>query len=157
MGFMDKLKEAGKGALKGAVIMAARPYANVFDGKHKNCKISLNTTNDKLMFIKVSEIEEECVIKENVKTFTVISDDDNESFYAIKIDYINGESTYAHPIVNKRQGNALPSASERLAAQYADMSLLVEALARGAMELSDETKNWVNKIMRFASKPHIFK
>lgn len=157
MGFLDKMKDVGKGALKSALIMAARPYANVYDGKHKHCKISLNTTNEKLMFIKVSTIEEECEIKENIKTFSVVSDDDRESFYAIHIKYNNGESSYAHPIVDKQRGSALPSAEERLAAQYSDMSVFIEALAKGVAELSDETKLWVNKIMRFANKPDIFK
>ena len=42
MGFLDKLKDAGKGALKGALTMAATSYGTTTGGKHKLCKTLLS-------------------------------------------------------------------------------------------------------------------
>ena len=156
MGFLDKLKNAGKGALKGALIMSARSYANVTRGKHKLCKISLNTTHDKLMFIKVSAIEEECVIKDSIRTFSVAEHNSNESSFSLRLFYNDGETSDALIMIDKQKGNALPTAEERVKAQYSDMSDFIEALAKNVPELDDEMKNFTNKIMRYAGKPDIF-
>ena len=156
MGFLDKMKDLGKGALKGALIMAARPSANVTRGKHKLCKISLNTTHDKLMFIKVSTIEEECVIKDSIKTFSVTPINDKETSFTLNLFYNDGETSDALIMIDENKGSALPTAEERVAAQYSDMADFIKALAKNVPELDDGMKEFSNKIMRYAGKPDIF-
>ncbi|MBR7133675.1 MAG: hypothetical protein IKD04_09115 [Clostridia bacterium] len=156
MGFLDKMKDVGKGALKGALIMSARSYANVTRGKHKLCKISLNTTHDKLMFIKVSTIEEECVIKDSIRTFSITPINDKETSFTLKLFYKDGETSDALIMINENKGSALSTASERVAAQYSDMADFIEALAKNVSELDESMKEFSNKIMRYAGKQNIF-
>ena len=156
MGFLDKMKDVGKSALKSTLIMAAESYATVTRGKHKLCKISLNTTHDKLMFIKVFAIEEECTIKDSIKTFSVSPTNDKETSFTLKLFYNDGETSDALIMIDEKRGNALPTAQERVAAQYADMSVLIEALAKNVFELDDNMKDYCNRIMRYAGKSDIF-
>lgn len=156
MGFLDKLKDAGKGALKSTLIMAAKNYATVTHGKHNLCKISLNTTHDKLMFIKVSVIEEECIIKDSIRTFSISQINNKESSFSLKLFYNDGETSDALIMIDENRGSALPTAEERVAAQYSDLSEFIEALAKNVPELDDSMKDWTNKIMRYAGKPDIF-
>ncbi len=156
MGFMDKLKDAGKGALKGTLIMSARSYATVTSGKHKLCKISLNTTHDKLMFIKVSTIEEECVIKDSIRTFSIAPTNNKEESFSLRLFFNDGETSDALIMIDKKMGNALPTAEERIAAQYKDLSEFIKALAKNVPELDDSMKDFTNKIMRYTKNPDIF-
>ena len=153
MGFMDKLKDVGKGALKGTLAMASTSYGSVVSGKHKLCKIGMNSTYDTLVFIKVAAIEEECVIKDTIKTFTVHSDDNARSYHTIDLEFNNGETCEVLIAVDTNKGSALPTAEQRIAAHYKEGALLVRALAQNVPEMSDDTKQWVNKIMRFANQP----
>lgn len=147
---MDKLKGAGATALKGVAAMVATSYGMVNGGKHKLCKISMNSKYDTLIFIKVASIAEQCVIKDTIKTFTVISDDISASYHCIRIEFNDGETSDIHIAVDKNQGSALPSAEQRIAAQYRKAGQFIAGLAKNVPEISAETKSWVNKIMRFA-------
>ena len=152
MGFMDKLKSAGASALKGVGAMAATSYGIVIDGKHKLCKISMNTDYNMLVFIKLTSIEEQCVIKDTVKTFTVVSDSNAESYHVIRIHFNDGETCDFHIEVDEKQGSGLATAEQRLAAHYEKAALFLIGLTKNVPEISDETKAFVNKIMRFARK-----
>lgn len=156
MGFFDKIKDAGKGALKGALIMAAKSYATSTDGKHKLCKVSMNSAYDKITFVKGASIEAEYVIKDSIKTFYVSSEDDLKNYHVIELVFNDGEKTKLLLSVDTKQGSALPSAEDRLAAHYDVPSYLVEALAKHVPEIDNETKKWVNKIMRYAKKDEVF-
>lgn len=155
MGFMDKLKDAGKSALKGALVAAATPYGTVTKGKHKLCKVCMNSTYDKLIFVKVATIEAEYVIKDDIITFIPAYEDDSNFHHTIDILFKDGESCHVILNVDKNQGSALESAGARLAAHYKEAALLVEALAKHVPQLSDDTRNWANKIMRYAGKKEI--
>ncbi len=156
MGFLDKLKDAGKGALKGALTMAATSYGTTTGGKHKLCKISMNSTFDKLVFVKLATIEAEYVIKDSFKTFYVTSEDDIEGIYHIKLVYTDDETTDVMLTANKDIGSALPSAADRIAAQYENIEKFVSGMARHIPELSEDTKLWVNKIRRFCKLQNMF-
>ena len=158
MGFMDKLKDAGKGALKGVLTMAATSYGMVISGKHKLCKVCMNSTYDKLTFVKVAVVDAEYSIKDNIKTFypNLASEDDMNGFHTIDIIFNNDEKSTIHIKVDQKQGSALPSAQQRIAAQYKIAADLVGALAKHTPEISEETKDWVNKIMRFAAQKEMF-
>ena len=155
MGFMDKLKDAGKSALKGALIAAAHSYGTVTDGKYKLCKVSMNSAFDKLTFIKVAAIEAEHVIKEDITTFYLDSENDSSGQHYIKIEFNDGETSKILLNVEKDQGSALPTAGQRIAAQYSKVADLVAGLAKNVPQLSEETRNWANKIMRYAGKKEI--
>ena len=156
MGFMDKLKDAGKPALKGTMAAAATPYGLVISGKHKLCKIGMNSHYDTLIFIKVAAIEEQCVIKERVKTFVLNSEDITAGQHYIDLIFQDGEKSTVQLTVDQHIGSALPTAEQRLAAQYENSAKFVKGLAENVSEISENTKQWVNQIMRFANKPEIF-
>lgn len=156
MGFFDKVKEAGKGALKGALVMAATPYGTVSAGKHQLCKVCMNSTYDKLTFVKVAAIEAEYVIKDDIKTFWLYMEDDVKFHHQIKVEFNSGETCVILLSVDQNQGSGLSSAAARLAAHYKTAALLVEGLAKNVPELSDETKQWVNKILRYSGKGNLF-
>lgn len=158
MGFFDKLKDAGKGALKGALLMAATSYGTVISGKHALCKICMNSSYDKLTFIKVAVVDAEYSIKEDIKTFypDLATEDDLNGFHTINIVFNNDEKSTVRIAVDKNQGTALPSAEQRIAAQYKSAADFVCGLAKHTPEISDETKVWVNKIMRFAARKEMF-
>ena len=156
MGFMDKLKGIGKNALKATMVMAATSYGTVTRGKHKLCKISLNGAHGKLMFIKVSSIEEECVIKDSIKTFSASALNGKETSFTLTLFYNDGETSDVMIMINENVGSALPTAEQRVAAQYKEISDFIKALAENVPELDESMKNWVNKIMRYANKPDIF-
>lgn len=156
MGFLDKLKDAGKGALKGALTMAATSYGTVSVGKHQLCKVCMNSTFDKLTFVKVAAVEAEYVIKDDIKTFWLYMEDDNKYHHQIKVEFNDGETCVIMLTVDQNQGSGLSSAAARLEAHYRNAGLLVEGLAKNVPELSDETKQWVNKIMRYCGKGNLF-
>lgn len=156
MGFLDKLKEAGKGVVKGVLTMAATPYGRVVVGKHQICKVSMNNSHDKIVFIKVVAIEAEYTIRDEVESFSVWEDNDAKSHHLIKIVFKSGEHSIISLSINKDQGRALPSAAQRVAAQYRNAGVLVKALAKNVPEISDDTKQWVNKIMRFCGNSPLF-
>lgn len=156
MGFMDKLKNAGKTALQGTMAAAATSYGSVISGKHKLCKIGMNSGYDTLIFIKVAAIEEQCVIKESIKTFSLNSEDILAGRHYIDLFFQDGEKSTIQLTVDKQKGSALPTAEQRLAAQYENAAKFVEGLAKNTPEISENTKQWVNQIMRFANRPEIF-
>lgn len=156
MGFMDKLKDAGKAALKGTMAAAATSYGTVISGKHNHCKVAMNSAFDTLIFIKIAAVEDQCVIKDNIKSFDLFKEDITAGHHTIKLYYQDGEESMVNLTVDKDKGNALPTVNQRVAAQYANAAKFVEGLAKHVPEISDSTKQWVNQIMRFASKPEIF-
>ena len=156
MGFFDKVKDAGKGALKGALVMAAKSYATSTFGKHKLCKISMNSTYDKITFVKGPSIEAEYVIKDSIKTFYLLDEKDSENYHVIEIVFNDGEKSTLHLNVDKNQGSNLSAAADCIAARYETPAYLVEALAKYVPEIDDATKKWVNKIMRYAGKKDLF-
>lgn len=155
MGFMDKLKDAGKAALKGTVAAAATSYGSVISGKHQLCKIGMNSGYDTLIFIKLATIEEQCVIKERVKTFVLNSEDIAAGKHYIDLIFQDGEKSTVQLTVDQQKGSAL-SAKQQLAAQYGNAAKFIEGLAKNVPEISENTKQWVNQMMRFANRPEIF-
>lgn len=151
MGFMDKLKSAGKGVLNGALALASTTYGTVSSGKYDGCKIGgLGTDRDSLTFVKGTQVEEKLlVIADNIKTFTVKMDDDVREFYSISLIYTDGETSLVKVNVEQNKNT--------VAEKYSNASSLVAALALHVqVDPDDTTKHWVNKIMRLASLPDIY-
>lgn len=152
MGFMDKLKDFGKKAAKGALTMASKDYGLVWEGAHKMCKLSTNSTLDKLHFIKLTDIQATYDMKEDIKTFTFTEFNVNESIYKIRIYFNNGENSCVTLKYNKDTGSALPTPEQRIAAHVKDMADLLENMTKKGPSIDEETKKYVNTIMRFAGR-----
>lgn len=154
MGFMDKLKDVGKKALGGVAMAAAHSYGTVTAGEHNNCKVSLDNPMQKLVFIKLTELEAQVVIKDEVKTFSFTNSSDASESYTILVEYNDGKTSKIHMSTDKNIGSNLPTPEQRIAARYADIGKLVKALAI-QVTISDDTKKEVNKLLRFARMDEI--
>ena len=152
MGFMDKLKSAGKSLARGAVAAAATSYGRVATGDYSGCKIGMNSKYDTVTFIKLTSVEAQFVIKDTFRSFSVCKDNDVDGIYDLELVPYEGAAFKITLSADKQQGSALPTAEQRLAAQYSTMADLVKALGTYVSELSDDTKIWVSKILRFAQK-----
>lgn len=145
MGFMDKLKDAGSKALKGAVAMASTSYGLVSTGKHANCKVAMTPEHDTIVFIKIATEEARYNIREDIKFFEYTGAIQNS--HTISVVYNNDETS-----------NILLSPDNQkttLEEQYANMAVLLMALS-GRLTTTDETKSWVNLIMRYAGRKPMF-
>jgi len=155
MGFMDKLKEVGKTAAKGALTMAATSYGTVIGNPYGLCKISMSGTS-KIVIVKVTEIVKELTIANDIQTFYLESENTIKMEHTIALVTREGEKILVLLNVDKNRGSGLSTAEARLAAHYEYAAFLVEALAKNVPEMSDETKLWVNKIMTLAGKSTLF-
>lgn len=145
MGFMDKLKNAGKSALRGALAIASTTYGTVLSGKYESYKIAgLGDKRDSLTFVMGTVVEEPLVIKDNIKTFTVEIDDDVYDNYCINLVFNDGETSLVK--VNVEPNKDSPSE------KYRNAALLVSALVADVPEVSNDTKCWANKIMKLQNK-----
>ncbi len=149
MGFMDKLKDIGKKALGSAALAAAHSYGTVTAGEHNNCKVSMDNPMQKLVFIKLTELEAQVVIKDEIKTFSFTASSDASESYTILLEYNDGKTSKIHMSTDKNVGSNLPTPEQRIAARYADIGKLLKALAT-QVAISDNTKSEVNKLLRFA-------
>ncbi len=140
-GAMDKLKNAGKVAVQGLNAMGATSYGIVASGKHKLCKISMNTEKDTLVFIKLTSVEAQYVIRESIKTFSLYSE--YEDICKIKVVFNDGEESIIHLQVDT-------DTSKSLDWRYRHAADLVFSLRIHAAEVSEETRMWVRKIMKYA-------
>ena len=150
MGFMDKLKDAGKSALKGAMALASTTYGTVVSGKYAEHKIGgLGAKRDSLTFAKGPNALDPISINENIKTFAVEMDSDATKHYTFKMFFNDGETSVVKVNVDQNK-TSVPE-------QYMNAALLVTALALNVQEEPDEkTKFWVDKIMQYAKKPTIY-
>ena len=143
MGFLDKVKEAGKAAAKGGIAMAAHSYGVVTGGKYNLCKISMNSTFDTLTFIKLTSIEGTHVIKDDIKTFTLCKG--NDSTFFLEIIFNNGEKSD----VMLKEDNVNNGALE---VRYKSMATLVDALVKYVPEVTPENEQLARLIMSYGGK-----
>jgi len=147
-GTMDKLKNAGKAAVQGLNAMGATSYGIVESGKHKLCKLSMNTERDTLIFIKLTSVEAQYVIKESIKTFSLYSE--YEDICRIKVEFNDGEESIIHIIVDSDKSKSLDW-------RYRHAADLVFSLLIDSAEVSEETRMWTYKIMRYAGYDDLIK
>ena len=148
MAFMDKLKKVGGEALKGFICVASTSYGTVKEGKHKSCKVGMNSDFDTLQFVNGTKLEASHVIKDDVKTFRLICEDSDGC--KIEIVYNDGETSEIFSPVEDNLGNGLSNVDDRLAAHYQHMGDLIKALYTNIPEMTEETKQWASKILRYA-------
>lgn len=152
MGFMDKLKDAGKGALKGAMALASTTYGKVLSGKYEGYKIAgLGEEGDSLTFVKGTSIEDPILIKDVVQTFSVVDEDDEKDMYGFDLIFQDGETSLVFinnmaPDEQKRKQNRLNSAK-----------LMIALAFHVPEDPNNETKHWVNKMMRKAGASEVYR
>ena len=134
MGFMDKLKNAGKSALKGAAYLSTVKYGKVSDGEYKGCQIAMNDKHDGIVFVKVVN-EEGRLAFSDVESFEISSF--KETVYPVVFNLKNGEKLN-FTMMEKPVGNDAP-----LSARYRDMAKFVTALEKH-IKTTDKTQVIVN-------------
>lgn len=154
MGFLDKLKDAGKKAGEGALLMAEYECASVYSGKHNGCKVSVHKSEPVLRFIRIAKLEEDMPIS-NIKTVEVISYDANKDYWAFKLVYQDGDSSTISLSMEYQMGSNLPTAEKRLAAKYMHATSIVTALGKNIPNLPEETVRIFNWILRIGNKPEL--
>ena len=154
MGFMDKLKSVGKKAAYGAILASVRKYGTVSEGKYKGCQIGADSHGETLLFIMVAKENGRHVIKEDISSIDFRSIDKNNDIFHLDLNFKDGEKSAVVVSSNKNQGSALPTAEQRLAAQFADMADFLTMFV-GKVEYSNETKDLINLIMRYTGRKEI--
>lgn len=154
MGFLDKLKDAGKKAGEGAMLMAEYQCAHAYSGKHDGCKVSVHKSKPVLRFIKVAKLEEDMAIS-NIKTIELISYDVDKDWWAFKLIYQDGDFSAISLSMEHQAGNQLPTAEKRLAAKYMHATAIVTALGKNIPDLPEETIKVFNMILRIGNKPEL--
>lgn len=143
MGFMDKLKDVGGKVAKGALTMASAGYGDVTGGKYKGTKIGFNQNKD-LVFTQVGR--DDAVVKPETDIETFYTTDDISAqlpVHTLIIRYTDGETSTVSINVEKVHG-------------YLSLSKLFIELGR-VKKVSDETKQWVNNMLKFAELSPLYK
>lgn len=154
MGFFDKLKDAGKKAGEGALLMAEYQCATVSSGKHEGCKVSVHKSEPILRFIRIAKLEEDMPIS-NIKTVKVISYNVDADSWSFELVYQDDNTSHIHLSMEYQMGSNLPTAEKRLAAKYMHATAIVTALGKNIPNLPEETVRIFNWILRIGNKPEL--
>lgn len=154
MGFLDKLKDAGKKAGEGAMLMAEHECASVSSGKHKGCKISMHKSEPVLRFIRIAKLEEDMPIS-NIKTVEVYKYDADKDSWFFRLVYQDGDNSIIMLSMEHQTGSQLPTVEQRLAAKYMHASKIVAVLGKNIPNLPEETVRIFNWVLRIGNKPEI--
>lgn len=154
MGFMDKLKEAGKKAVFGAMLASTKKYGFVVEGKYKGCQVATDAPGDILLFIMVAKENGRHNIKEDISSmdFSIINLD--TSSFQLTLEFRDGEKSVIAMRADEKQGSALPTADQRVAAQHRHIAEFLLKLVH-KLEYSEQTKANINLIMRYTGKKEL--
>lgn len=154
MGFMDKLKDAGKKAAFGAMLAATTKYGTVIKGKYKGCQVATDAPGEILLFVMVAKESGRHNIREDIKSmdFSIISID--ASSFELTLEFKDGENCVISMHKDAKQGSALPTAEQRVAAQHKHIAEFLNKLV-GKIEYSEQTKANINLIMRYTRQKEI--
>lgn len=154
MGFMDKLKDAGKKAVFGAMLASTKKYGTVIRGKYKGCQVAADASGDILLFVMIAKENGRHNIREDIKSmeFSIISID--QSIFELTLEFKDGENCVIAMHKEENQGSALPSADQRVAAQHSHIAEFLMKLVH-KLEYSEQTKANINLIMRYTNKKEI--
>ena len=154
MGFMDKLKDVGKKAAYGAILASVKKYGTITDGKYKGCQVGADAHGETLLFIMVAKENGRHVIKEDIASIAFKSIDSTNDTFHLDLNFKDGEKSTVLMSSDKNQGSALPTAEQRLAAQYDHIAEFLLMFAY-KVDFSADTKDAMNLIMRYTGKREI--
>ncbi len=154
MGFMDKLKNAGKKAAFGAVLASTKKYGTVIGGKYKGCQVATDASGEILLFIMVAKENGRHTIKEDIQRMELVDADGKGTSFNLTLYFKNGDESTIYLVKNESQGSALPTASQRVAAQFNHIAEFLFKLV-DKIEFSEESKAVVNLIMRYTNNKQL--
>ncbi len=154
MGFMDKLKQSGKKAVFGAMLASTKKYGYVVEGKYKGCQVATDAPGDILLFIMVAKENGRHNIREDISSmdFSIINLD--TSSFQLTLEFKDGEKSVIAMCADEKQGSALPTAAQRVAAQHSHIAEFLLKLVH-KLEYSEQTKANINLIMRYTGEKEL--
>ena len=156
MGFMDKLKDAGKKAANGALLASVHKYGIVDDGKYKGCQVATDASGEVLLFIMVAKESGRHIIHEDIASADFCKVGHSDELYWLTLTFKSGETCRIVLKEETQIGSALPTAEQRLAAHYDNMAKFLTHIAT-RVEVTASGLELINVIMRYACKPEIQK
>ena len=156
MGFMDKLKDAGKKAAYGAILASVHKYGTVSDGKYKGCQVATDAPGEVLLFIMVAKESGRHNIREDIASADFSRIGNSDELYWLELTFKSGETCKISLKEETEVGTALPSAEARLAAHYDNMAKFLTQIAT-KVQVSESSLHLINTVMRYARKPEIQK
>ena len=156
MGFLDKLKNAGKKAAYGALLASVHKYGIVDDGKYKGCQVATDAPGEVLLFIMVAKESGRHNIREDIASADFRKVGNSGDLYWLTLTFKSGESCRIALSAENQVGTALPTAEERLAAHYKNMAIFLEHIAK-KVEVTASGLEVINLVMRYACKSEIRK
>ena len=154
MGFMDKVKDAGKKALFGVMLASVKKYGTVTDGKYKGCQVATDAQGETLLFVMVAKESGRHKIKEDIQSMILKSINKDNKTFRLTLKFKDGEESVILMNSNEQTGSALPTAEQRVAAHYEHIASFLKFLV-DKVEFSEETKDVVNLIMRYTNNKEI--
>lgn len=154
MGFMDKVKEAGKKAVFGAMLASTKKYGFVVDGKYKGCQVATDAPGEILLFVMVAKENGRHNIREDIQSmdFSIINLD--KSSFQLTLNFKDGEKSVIGMHADEKMGSALPTAAQRVAAQHAHIEEFLSKLVH-KLEFDEQTRANINLIKRYTGKTEI--
>ncbi len=154
MGFMDKLKDAGKKALFGAMLASTKKYGYVLDGKYKGCQVATDAPGDILLFVMVAKESGRHNIREDIESMDFSVIDLDASSFQLTLMFKDGEKCVIAMRADEKIGSGLPTAAQRVAAQHSHIAEFLLKLVH-KLKYSQETKANINLIMRYTGKKEL--
>lgn len=154
MGFMDKLKDAGKKAAFGAMLAAVKKYGLVIAGKYKGCQVATDAHGEILLFVMVAKESGRHNIREDIRSMAMTISDNSNSHFHLTLTFKDGETCTIMLSKDEKQGSALPTAEQRVAAHYRHIAEFLMKLI-DKVEFSEDTKAVINYIMRLTNNREI--
>lgn len=156
MGFLDKLKDAGKKAAYGALLASVHKYGTVSDGKYKGCQVATDAHGEVLLFVMVAKESGRHNISEDFASADFRRVDNSNDLYWLELTFKSEETCRITLKAENEVGTALPTAEERLAAHYDNMAKFLGYIAK-KVPVTASGLDLINLVMRYACKPEIEK
>lgn len=154
MGFMDKVKDAGKKAVFGAMLASTKKYGFVVDGKYKGCQVATDAPGEILLFVMVAKENGRHNIREDIASMNFAITDLDRSFFKLTLNFKDGEKCVISMHSDENVGSALPTADQRVAAHHAHIEEFLSKL-ENKLDFDEQTRANINLIKRYTGKPQI--
>ena len=154
MGFLDKLKDAGKKAAYGALLASVHKYGTVTNGKYKGCQVATDAPGEVLLFIMVAKESGRHNIREDIASADFRRLKEGGDVYWLTLTFKSGETCEITLIAENEVGTALPTAEQRLAAHYNNMAKFLGYIAK-KVQVTESGMAMINLVMRYADQPEI--
>lgn len=156
MGFLDKLKDAGKKGAYGALLAATHKYGTVSEGKYKGCQVAIDAPGEILIFVMVAKESGRHTIREDIASADFCRVGNSDDLYWLELTFKDGETCRITMKAETEVGSALPTAEQRVAAHYKNMATFLKHIATKT-DVTASGLDLINLVMRYACMPEIQK